>query len=110
MNTEIEKKVKRFVELSMIFSLSEEQIFSEKEIRTPEAPYYVNTGCMSISLSGLNSTCSCLKQSSETPLTRGQRIFNEGSKRSKLSDDFDEYIELRKTLSEYFESFTKLTQ
>lgn len=109
MNTEIEKKMQRFVELSMIFSLSEKQIFSEEERRLPENYAYIG---MSVGTDGyrLKQDCSCSNQSSTNIPTRGERIFNEGAKRAQLSDDFDEYLSLREALSEYFKSLNNLTQ
>lgn len=99
MEKQILKKMKRYVELSKKFTTSKDELFGE---------YSQDNSTVTISMDGnsgnvwINSD-----EKSKTP-TRAERIMSDAKGLAKLSDEYDEYIELGAALSDLFKANDKL--
>lgn len=126
MKKTIEIKIKRFLELSKIFSKTEEDLFGSEEIEylninstgnlsvsgnATLTSLYVNTPYSSLQIDGRNIVIGrdgILRAEDNKPLTRAEKIILDAKIEAKLSEDYDEYIVLQNNLQEYFKVVDKL--
>lgn len=134
METELIKKMTRYVELSEKFSKRDCDIFTEQELRDT----YVNSPSMGMTFgsdafsighttSGIHFNGSVhidgreiyvdekgvvRAKDEKKPLTRGQQLEATATirlkERAKLMDEYDEYLKLRTSLKSYFDGVNKL--
>lgn len=98
MEKEIAEKVQRFLELSDKFTKTENEVFSKE--------YCLN---MSTTNVGYLQCVMGLSQQEAEP-TRTEKLKQELVKKVKLSEEYDEFMSLRRLLTNYFFSLNNLTK
>jgi len=105
-------KVKRFLELSVKFSKTMEELFPQKGNNNITIGNYT-TMLTDLVLSVESRKCyvdkeGFVKAEDNKPLTLAQKILAEAEKQAIVANEFDEYVSLRNELGEYFESYLKV--
>jgi len=95
MEQEIQNKVERFIELSGKFSKAPEKYSVD----------YVITGSGQLTFSSGINLDSVIKQ-----VSAAEKIRAQAEREAKLCEEYDEYLELQKDLSQYFKTVNKLKQ
>jgi hypothetical protein len=107
MEKELIKKMTRFVELSRKFSKGIDDVIDEdwydKDVYNH---HLVSSGSATTWVTPAD--LSTLNKEEEEEPTRGERIFKLAYKRAKISDEYDEYLDLQSSLDLYFEGLENL--
>lgn len=108
-------KVTRFVELSKKFTKSAEEVLDRADLNEERRCYssnavYVGADVYLSAAKGEKTEYRYLngKVISETPLSKAEILLKEAEIQAQLANEYDEYIQLQKDLSEYLQAAEKL--
>lgn len=94
----VQEKVKRFVELSVEFSVKEDEVYRDVDVRNKTISFH----------HGHYHAIDMVAYGTEPPVTKIEIFESELKSRMEKARRFEEYISLQKDLGAYFESLSKL--
>jgi hypothetical protein len=98
----LNKKIRRYLELSAVFQKSEDTIF--KDVKMESATYTTLVNCST----GGPTYADSSSQLQPKEKTKSERIMSQAEKNAALADAYDEYKELQRTLTAYFNAEANL--